>query len=145
MDQRTADSLFGTSDDGGADFFVPQATSQPRPAQEVIDAGHEQHGYEAQTETPTHNPSSPVYEESAKEENVDPYSSLKTSRRDTRGGQTRQEAGNDPAQTNGYHESYTAMTNSTPATFTYGTLQSHGQYDPYAAVAHCMSTYALRL
>jgi hypothetical protein len=139
MDQRTADSLFGTSNDGGADFFVPQAVSPPGPAQEVLDAGHEQHGPEAQTEIPTHNSSGVVHEEPAKEENFDPYSSLRTSGRGTTGGQTRQEVGNDPAQTNGHHASYTA------GTFTNGTLQSHGQYDPYATVAHCMSTYALRL
>lgn len=140
MDQRTADSLFGSSDDGGLDFLTQSQSDDPAPVQDTPDATATQTQISPATYQPTHT----VYEEQASEQVDDPYSSLRTGR-GHKGGRTQEDSSYSSttasAQTNGHSNTYAAgptMSPNPPAS-TYGTPPSQGQYDPYAALAHCMS------
>jgi hypothetical protein len=134
MDSRTADSLFGSSDDNGVDFFAqnqdPSSPTQAaipqesRPVAEEQKTPYGQSGYRNSTE------------EGSQETAHDPYSQLQASPAVRTPSTARAATQRDPyaPQTNGHPtQNYTpSITSATPST--YSTPASQGaQYDPYAS------------
>ena len=125
MDSKTADELFGSSDDAGLDFFSQSETDEAAP--QTTDVGHESVDYYHSSA-----------QDNAQVAQQDPYSQLYASPAVSTPSTARPAAIAPVAQRDPYasyapqsNGSYTPASN--PSTYT---PASHGtQYDPYAAIA----------